>query len=90
MAHIPDHLVLRRHRDLVGRGWHVWLRRALLLACLAVPGGLALANVFGQRPDTTIAAAPAASVKVYAASHVRGGLLFMGRFTIDAHLPKKS
>ncbi|MDX6512554.1 MAG: hypothetical protein QOE36_2058 [Gaiellaceae bacterium] len=85
MADIPDYLVLKRHRELAGREWHVWLRRSLLLVCLGLPAALGLANVFGQRPDTTIAAVPVASLKVYAPSHLRGGLLFMGRFTIDAH-----
>ena len=30
MADQPDGIVLRRHRDLEGRTWHPWLRRALL------------------------------------------------------------
>jgi hypothetical protein len=89
VADIPDQLVLKRHRDLVGRGWHVWLRRLLLLALLGLPVALALANVFGQRPDTTTATVAPASLELYAPSHLRGGLLFMGRFTIRAHADVK-
>jgi hypothetical protein len=85
VADIPDQLVLKRHRDLEGRGWHVWLRRGLLLALLGVPVALALANVFGQRPETLTAGTSPASLEVYAPAHLRGGLLFMGRFTIRAH-----
>jgi len=60
------------------------VRRALL----AVVGAFllaALANVFGQRPTTASAAAGAATLSVYAPAHLRGGLLFMARFRIDAH-----
>jgi hypothetical protein len=45
---------------------------------------LALANVFGQRPDTTSAAAAAATVGLYAPSTVRSGLIFEARFDIRA------
>ena len=41
-------------------------------------------DVFGQRPATQIAAAPAASLNVYAPTHLRGGLLFSARFHIYA------
>ena len=46
---------------------------------------IALFNVFGQRPATSSATGPTASLKVYGASHLRGGLLYMTRFTITAH-----
>ena len=84
MADIPDGIVLRRNRDLEGRLWHIWVRRALL----AVPFGaalvLALFNVFGQRPQTQSATSPEASLKLYAPARVRGGLLWQARFTIEA------
>ncbi len=83
MAEIPDRLVLKRHRDLDGRRWHPLVRRALLLL-LAVLPVLALINVFGQRPATSSASTPAASLKVYAAKRVRGGLLYEARFHVVA------
>jgi hypothetical protein len=84
MAEIPDQIVLKRHRDLDGRAWEIWLRRGLfaLLPILAVLG---LLNVFGQRPATTTAnASGAASFKLYAPSTVRSGLLWQARFHITA------
>jgi hypothetical protein len=44
----------------------------------------ALLNVFGQRPLTNTATTSAARLQIYAASHLRGGLLYTARFTIDA------
>ena len=84
MADVPDQLVLKRHRDLEGIGWTVWVRRGVI-ALLTILIVLALFNVFGQRPETSIAATPAAQLKLYAPSHLRGGLLYMARFTISAH-----
>jgi hypothetical protein len=84
VADAPDGIVLRRHRDLAGREWHPWGRRALL-GLLAVVTLLALLGVFGQRPSTTRADADAATLKVSAPNAVRGGLLFQARFTIEAH-----
>jgi hypothetical protein len=45
---------------------------------------MALFNVFGQRPATSAVNAPRASLKVYGATHLRGGLLYMTRFHITA------
>ena len=82
MADTPAFLTLRRNRDQAGRK-EVWIRRSLLvLVALFLLAGLL--NVFGQRPETTEAASPAASLKVYAADHVRGGLYFEARFTVTA------
>jgi hypothetical protein len=61
----------------------LWMRRALLAVFLAV-AALALANVFGQAPRTTSAAAPAASVTVSAPETLRGGLLFQSRIEVRA------
>jgi hypothetical protein len=79
----PDTLVLNRHRDLRGRSWQIWVRRSLMILVAVVPI-VALFNVFGQRPATSQGTAPAASLKVYGATHLRGGLLYMARFRITA------
>jgi hypothetical protein len=83
VAEAPETLTLARHRDLRGRERDPWVRWAflLLLTAVAVAG---LLNVFGQRPQTTRSSSPAASLKVYSPSHVRGGLLFMARFHVFA------
>jgi hypothetical protein len=83
VAGAPDTIVLKRHRDLVGRGWQIWVRRTVMLLIAAVPV-VALFNVFGQRPVTSSAAAPVAGLKLYAPTHLRGGLLYMARFRITA------
>jgi hypothetical protein len=80
----PELIDLRRHEELVGRRWHVWIRRGLVGA-LALLTLLALLNVFGQRPAVDRAENAAATLEVSAPERLRGGLLFMGRFTIAAH-----
>jgi hypothetical protein len=84
VADIPDGIVLKRDRDLEGRRHEIWVRRGLLTALAVVPI-IALLNVFGQRPLTSRTSTPAASLKVYAANHLRGGLLYEARFHITAH-----
>ena len=71
------------------RRYHPWLRRLGICAMLAVVG-LALANVFGQRPETTTARGAGASLSVSSPATLRGGLLFTSRFTVLARraLPK--
>jgi hypothetical protein len=83
MADVPDTLVLKRDRDLEGRRNDIWIRR-VLMALVAVVPIVALFNVFGQRPDTTTLVSPAASLKIYAPSKLRGGLLFEARFHVTA------
>jgi hypothetical protein len=83
MADRPDGIVLRRHRDLDGRGYHPWFRRGILLL-IAVFALVALLNVFGQRPDTSRAGTPAAILSVYSPSRARGGLLYTARFHVTA------
>jgi hypothetical protein len=80
----PDTIVLKRHRDLEGRGRHPAIRRSLLglVAVVCVAG---LADLFGQRPSTSRAATPAAVLSVYSPSRVRGGLLYTARFHVTAH-----
>ncbi len=84
MAGAPDTLTLKRNRDLENRLWHRWVRRGLMLLVVAV-GVLALANVFGQRPSTATASSPAATLRLYAPTYLRGGLLYMARFRVTAH-----
>ena len=84
MADQPDTIVLKRHRDLEGRLRHPWIRRLLLLLVAVVPVA-ALLNVFGQRPTTSKASIPAATLSVYSPPRVRGGLMFTTRFHITAH-----
>jgi hypothetical protein len=83
MADVPNGLVLERDRDLVGRGNDIWIRRALMSLVAVIPV-LALFNVFGQRPNTRTLVSPAASMKVYAPSRLRGGVFFEARFHITA------
>ena len=83
MADKPDGIVLRRARDMEGRGWHVWVRRGLMLLLTAfVLAGLF--NAFGQRPSSDTASAAGASLKVYAPTRIRSGLLWEARFTVRA------
>ena len=81
MADVPDEIVLRRDRDLVGRRGDIWVRRAFITLFAAITV-LALANVFGQRPSTSTAETPAAKLQLYAPARVRSGLLFSARFHI--------
>jgi len=83
MAPAPDTVTLKRHRDMEGRKWWVPGRRILLaLLCAVLLAGLL--NVFGQRPHSSTAATPRASVKVYAPVHARSGVAYAARFHITA------
>jgi hypothetical protein len=84
VATAPDSLVLKRHRDLEGRGWRITARRVLLvlLGAFLLAG---LLDVFGQRPDTDLVRAQAASLKVFAPVRARSGLVYAARFHITAH-----
>jgi hypothetical protein len=83
VSRIPDTIVLRRDRDLGPRENDIWVRRGLFALICVVPV-LALANVFGQHPDSSTAAVGAARFSVTAPSRARGGLLYQARFRIDA------
>jgi hypothetical protein len=82
MAARLDHIVLKRDRDLEGRRHEIWVRRGLMAFVALIPVA-ALFNVFGQRPQTTTAVAPAASLEVRSPARVRGGDVFQSRFTIS-------
>jgi hypothetical protein len=79
----PDMLTLKHHRDLEDRAWQIWVRRGLMTLISAIPV-VALFNVFGQRPTTATRQAPDASLRLYAPTRLRGGLIYMARFTITA------
>jgi hypothetical protein len=90
VAHAPDGIVLRTHRDLEGRRHEPWVRRVLLLLLLAIPVA-ALLNVFGQSPRTTNASARDARIQLLAPQSVRPGLLYEARFRVFArHELKKA
>lgn len=88
MADIPDQLTLKRNRDREGRRDHI-VRRVLtsLIGLFILSGAL---NAFGQRPQTTNAAGPAAQLSVYAPMRVRGGLFYEARFHIRANRDVKN
>ncbi len=74
---LPDGLSFERNRDYEGRirRHSPWIRR-FLLCCVAALPVLALLGVFGQKPSTTLASSPAASLSVTAPTRLRGGLIF--------------
>jgi hypothetical protein len=77
---VPDQLTLKHNRDREGRR-ELPFRRAGVVV-LAIFLAVGLANGFGQRPKTSVAGVPAASLKVYAPSRVRAGLFYEARFTV--------
>jgi len=82
-AHTPDCIDLERHRDdrhLVERATR-WAVVALLTAAVVA----ALANVFGQHHVVLVSGSDAASLRVSAPGALRSGLLYQGRFHIEAH-----
>ena len=81
MAGAPQFLVLEKSRD-SQHPVELWVRRAVL-AGIALLALLALLNVFGQRPVTTAADGAQARIEVQAPTALRGGVLFMGRITIE-------
>jgi hypothetical protein len=83
VASAPDQLTLARHRDLEGREHRPWVRWTLL-SVLSLFLLLGLLNVFGQRPQTDTASADGVELEVYSPTKLRGGLLFMSRFTVRA------
>jgi hypothetical protein len=83
VADTPDQLTLARHRDLQGRERRP-VARWVALSMLSAFCVLGLGNAFGQRPGTEAAEGPEARLEVYAPTHLRGGLIFEARFTVEA------
>ena len=81
VADIPDRIVLKRDRDLDGRGWEIWVRRGLFVL-LPLVALLGLLNIFGQHPQTLTKSARGASLKLSAPARVRSGLIYQARFHI--------
>jgi hypothetical protein len=81
---LPEGIELERHRDLGGRIGRPWIAR-ILLCCVAALPVLALLDVFGQRPSTSSADGPAASLSVTAPTRLRSGLIFQVRVRVLAH-----
>ena len=79
----PDGISLEAHRD----HDHPVERAArwVFFAAVAALAAAALADVFGQRPSTATADAPAATLRVKAPTALRGGLVFQARFEVAAH-----
>jgi hypothetical protein len=89
VAGVPYQVVLKRDRDLAGRGYQIWIRR-VLFALLPLIALLALLNVFGQRPSTSTESASAATLKLFAPTRVRSGLIYQARFRVTANRDLKS
>jgi hypothetical protein len=73
-SELPLGLSAERDRDLLGRGYEPWIRRAVLLALVAALA-VGLANVFGQRATTSASSGAAAELTVEAPAALRGGVL---------------
>jgi len=84
VASAPDHLTLKRHRDLEGHYTTGIVVRRIAFMLLGIVALLGLLNVFGQRPSGKTAEGAAAKLELYAPLHVRGGLLYMARFRVTA------
>ena len=79
----PEGLTLERHRDFEGlekRPFARWIALGVVVLFLL----LGLLNLFGQRPDTAVAATDGVELEVYSPTKVRSGLYYMSRFTIMA------
>ncbi len=83
MARLPDGITLERNRDLRGADYSPWVRRVLLCVIAVLPL-LALLDFFGQKPSTSSASNPAATLNVTAPSRLRGGLIFQVRVRVVA------
>ena len=82
MPDTPQCLTLKKHRD-SDRPVELWTRRVLVSAIVLL-AVLALFNVFGQHPVSTTARGEGATLEVFAPEDLRGGVYYMGRFTIAA------
>jgi hypothetical protein len=82
VASLPQHLSREEHVD--GKERYEVAGRRVFFGLLGVMCALGIANVFGQRPDGSVAGGPGAELEVFAPTALRGGIYFEGRFTIRA------
>jgi len=80
---LPTGLERGRHVDLEARPHAPWVRRAIV-AALTVLLVLALLNVFGQNPRTSLADTAAARLVVEAPDRIRGGIFYQARIEVTA------
>lgn len=81
----PEGIALDWHRDLSGPGFKGRPLRYAALLLLAAFLVLGLANLFGQRPESRSFDSARAKLTLNVPDHLRGGLLYQARFTIEAH-----
>ena len=79
---LPEFIDLERYGPRGRRKANVF--RGVTLAAILVLLVLGLVNMFGQRPRHTEATGADATLAVDAPTRLRGGLLYQGRFRIDA------
>ena len=79
----PDCISLEEHRDHDHPAERI--ARWVFFAALVALAAAALADVFGQRPRSDVAATPTATLRVRAPDALRGGLMFQARFEVVAH-----
>jgi hypothetical protein len=82
VADLPDHLTYEANRDRAERSELV--ARRIFFSALALLALIALLNVFGQRPTSTVVDSSVAELEVFAPTALRGGIYYEGRFTIRA------
>jgi hypothetical protein len=70
-------------RDPAGVARGLWVRRGVLTVLALVVVAAAL-NRVGQRPAETATSAPAATLRLSAPEHIRGGLFFQSRIDVRA------
>jgi hypothetical protein len=79
---LPDLIDAERHVELRSR--RAPIARRIFLALLTVFVAAALAGVFGQRPSSSQANGPAATLRVRSPTSLRGGLIYQARFDVAA------
>ena len=84
VASVPDELDLNRHRDLEGLYREGIIFRRVGYCLLGAVSILGLFNVFGQKPSIFTRDTQAATLELKAPTNLRGGLLYMARFTVTA------
>jgi len=79
---MPDFFA-KLEREPTGIAVGLWVRRAIL-TLLGLIVLLGVLNRYGQRPADSVARVPAATMRLSAPEHIRGGLFFQSRLEISA------